>query len=182
MKVLGFAGPSGSGKTTLMTAVLPRLRARGLSVSTVKHTHHSVDLDRPGKDTYRHREAGATEVVLVSSARFVVQHEYRDGERELELDELLARLTPVDVVVVEGFRPYPHPKILVWRPALGKPRPAWDDLPGLIAIATDAPATESQLAGAPVPVLDLNDPDALVDFAIDRLGLAPTGRDVGVDG
>lgn len=164
MKVLGFAGPSGSGKTTLVTALLPLLRARGLSVSTVKHTHHSVDLDQPGKDTFLHREAGAHEVVLASSSRFVIQHEYR-GADELPLDALLARLDPVDLVVVEGFRPYPHPKIVVHRPAAGKPMPDLARLDSVLAVASDVSLD------LPLPVLPLNDPQAILDFVVDRLDL-----------
>lgn len=164
MKVLGFAGPSGSGKTTLVTALLPLLRARGLSVSTVKHTHHSVDLDQPGKDTFLHREAGAHEVVLASSSRFVIQHEYRNAD-ELSLDALLARLDPVDLVVVEGFRPYPQPKILVYRPALGKPMPDLERLESVLAVASDA------ALDVPLPVLPLNEPQAVLDFVVDRLDL-----------
>lgn len=164
-KVLGFTGPSGSGKTTLLVKLLPLFRAAGLTVSTVKHTHHTVDLDQPGKDTYEHRMAGAEEVVLASTARFVIQHEYRDAE-ELPLEALLARMAPVDLVLVEGFRPYPQPKILIHRADSGKPMPDPARLDGLLAIASDVP-----LDGMPVPVLPLNDPEAVCAFALTALQL-----------
>lgn len=169
MKVLGFTGPSGSGKTTLLVRLLPLFRAAGLRVSTVKHTHHTVDLDAPGKDTYEHRQAGAEEVVLASTARFVLQHEYR-GADELPLDALLARMAPVDLVLVEGFRPYPQPKILIHRAASGKPMPDPASLDGLLAIASDTP-----LDGMPVPVLPLNDPQAIAAFALAALDLPVAG-------
>lgn len=164
MKVIGFTGASGSGKTTLIERVIPALVARGLRVSTVKHSHHSVDLDQPGKDTYRHRAGGAHEVVLANSARFAILHEYRDAP-EWELDELMAHMDPVDVVIVEGFKRHGHPKIEVYRPAHGKPPRAFED-PTLIAVATDGP-----LPDAPAPVLDLNDAGAVADFVVDHLGL-----------
>ena len=118
MQILGLAGWSGSGKTTLLTALLPLLTARGLRVSTVKHAHHGFDLDQPGKDSWRHREAGAHEVMIASSRRWALLHE-NEGE-EPSLAALLARLSPVDLVLVEGFKSYPHPKLEVHRPALGR--------------------------------------------------------------
>lgn len=170
MQVIGFTGASGSGKTTLIEQVIPALVARGLTVSTVKHSHHSVDLDQPGKDTYRHRAGGAHEVVLANSARFAILHEYRDAP-ELELTDLLPRLDPVDLVIVEGFKRHGHPKIEVHRPALGKPPRAFED-PTLVAIASDAP-----LADAPAPLLDLNDAEAVADFVVDHLGLTVRDKD-----
>lgn len=165
MRVIGFTGTSGSGKTTLIERLIPALVARGLRVSTVKHSHHSVDLDQPGKDTYRHRAGGAHEVVLANSARFAVLHDYRDAP-ELELDALLTRIAPVDLVIVEGFKRHDHPKIEVFRPSSGKPPRGFDD-PTLVAVATDGPVPD-----APAPCLDLNDAEAVADFVIDHLGLA----------
>jgi molybdopterin-guanine dinucleotide biosynthesis adapter protein len=135
-KIVGIVGWSGSGKTTLLVALLPLLRARGLSVSTVKHAHNGFDLDRPGKDTFRHREAGAQEVLVTSPQRWALLHE-TDG-LEPSLPELLARMQPVDMVLVEGFKTHPFPKLEVHRPALGKP-PIWPDVLDVLAVATDAP-------------------------------------------
>ncbi len=135
MKVLGLAGWSGSGKTTLLTAMLPLLRARGLRVSTVKHAHHGFDMDRPGKDSYRHREAGAHEVLVASGARWALLHEL-DGP-EPGLESLLARLSPVDLVLVEGFKTSDYPKLEVHRPALGQP-PIWPGRRDIVAVVSDA--------------------------------------------
>lgn len=156
-RLLGVAGWSGSGKTTLITRLLPLLTARGLSVSTLKHVHHAVDLDRPGKDTFRHREAGAVEVMMVSQDRWALLHELR-GADPPPLDRLLAHLSPVDLVLAEGFKTAPHPKIEVHRPALGKPALYPDD-PTVIAVASDA-----ALPGCPLPVLPLDAPEAIADF------------------
>jgi molybdopterin-guanine dinucleotide biosynthesis protein B len=152
LKLLGFAGWSGAGKTTLIEKLLPALAARGLAVSTIKHTHHSVDLDRPGKDTHRHREAGAVEVMLASSARFAL---LRETPRPLGLDALALRMAPVDLVLVEGFKTDALPKIEVYRAALGKPR-LWPDTPGIVAVATD------EFADGP-PCVDINDADNLAE-------------------
>lgn len=134
---MGLAGWSGAGKTTLIEAVLPRLVAGGLTVSTVKHAHHAFEVDRPGKDSYRHREAGAREVLVASARRYAILHEAR-GEPEPGLAALLARLEPVDLVLVEGFRADPHPKLEVHRLATAKPLLHPGD-PCVLAIATDAP-------------------------------------------
>ena len=150
MNVLGIAGWSGAGKTTLITAVLPYLVASGLRVSTVKHAHEGFDLDRPGKDSYRHREAGAREVMLASGTRWALLHEVEGPEPSLP--NLLARLAPCDLVLVEGWKRDAFAKLEVCRPALGKP-PLWPDMPGVLAVASDAP-----LPGCPHPVLPLNDP------------------------
>ena len=150
MNVLGIAGWSGAGKTTLIAAVLPRLVAAGLRVSTVKHAHDGFDLDQPGKDSHRHREAGAREVMLASGRRWALLHEV-DGP-EPALPDLLARLAPCDLVLVEGWRRDAYPKVEVYRPALGKP-PLWGSVPGVVAVASDA-----ALPGCPHPVLPLNDP------------------------
>lgn len=156
-RLLGIAGWSGSGKTTLITRLLPLLAARGLSVSTLKHVHHAVDLDRPGKDTFRHREAGAVEVMMVSRQRWALLHELRGAEAP-PLECLVAHLSPVDLVLAEGFKTAPHPKIEVHRPALGKPALYPDDR-SVIAVASDA-----ALPGCPLPVLPLDAPDLVADF------------------
>ena len=118
MKVIGIAGWSGAGKTTLLTRVIPRLTARGLRVSTIKHAHHAFDIDQPGKDSHTHRMAGATEVLISSANRFALMHELR-GAPELALGALLAKLSAVDLVLVEGFKREAHPKLEVYR-AVGR--------------------------------------------------------------
>lgn len=150
---MGIAGWSGSGKTTLIERMLPVLRARGLRVSTLKRTHHDVDLDQPGKDSFRHRAAGAEEVMVVSSRRFALMREL-DGEPSLPA--LVARMAPVDLVLAEGFKFDAVDKIEVHRPSRGKP-PLWPDDPGIVAIATDGVLSPAP----PVPCLDLNDPGAV---------------------
>ena len=153
MNVLGIAGWSGAGKTTLITAVLPYLVASGLRVSTVKHAHEGFDLDRPGKDSHRHREAGAREVMLASGTRWALLHEVEGPEPSLP--SLLARLAPCDLVLVEGWKRHAFAKLEVHRPALGKP-PLWPDMPGVLAVASDA-----ALPDCPHPVLPLGDPVAI---------------------
>jgi molybdopterin-guanine dinucleotide biosynthesis protein MobB len=162
----GLAGYSGSGKTTLVRALIPALVARGLSVSTVKHAHHDFDVDQPGKDSYEHRQAGAGEVLVSSARRWALMHEHR-GDREPTLDELLAKLGPCDLVLVEGFKGETHPKLEVHRPSVGKPRLA-GAVPGVVAVASDEP-----LDAGGLPVLDLNDVDAVADFILDYTGFAP---------
>ncbi len=137
--VLGIAGWSGAGKTTLIEAVLPHLLAAGLAVSTVKHAHHGAELDRPGKDSWRHREAGAREVMVAAPGRWALMHQEPDVEPDLP--GLLARMSPVDLVLVEGFRRYAIPKLEVHRPAVGKP-PLWPDWPDMLAVASDSPLPE----------------------------------------
>lgn len=137
MKVLGFAGWSGAGKTTLICKLIPELKARGLSVSTIKHAHHAFDVDSPGKDSWEHREAGAHEVLVASAARFALMHELR-GAPEPPLGELLARMAPVDLVLIEGFKRDAHDKIEVHRVGNGKPFLFPDD-PCIVALASDAP-------------------------------------------
>src|SRR5246127_5740270 len=119
MRVIGLAGWSGAGKTTLLRKLIPELSGRGLLVSTLKHAHHSFDVDQPGKDSWQHRQAGAREVMVASGRRWALMHELR-GAAEPSLDELLARMTPVDLLLVEGFKHHDHPKIEVYRRALGK--------------------------------------------------------------
>lgn len=164
MNVIGLVGWSGSGKTTLLVQLLPLLRAAGLRVSTMKHAHHHFDVDLPGKDSHRHREAGASEVLIVSSARWVLMHESRE-EEEPPIEALIERMTPVDLLLIEGFKTHPHPKIEIHRASEGKPLLQPQD-PDTIAVASDIP-----LPGLEVPVLDLNDPPAIVRFI-----LAFTGR------
>jgi molybdopterin-guanine dinucleotide biosynthesis adapter protein len=164
MKIFGLVGWSGSGKTTLMECLLPELVGRGVTVSTVKHTHHNVDVDKPGKDSYRHRNAGATEVVLLSSGGWTVMHPLRDAP-EPTTEELMPRLTPVDLLVVEGFKKHPHDKLEVHRPALGKP-PLYRDDPTIVAVATDI-----RLENPEIAALDLSDVAAIADFIIDHCRL-----------
>ncbi len=159
MRVIGLAGWSGSGKTTLLTKVIPRIAARGLKVSTLKHAHHAFDVDQPGKDSHTHRMAGATEVLVGSSRRWAQVHELR-GEAEPGLDALLKRLSPVDLVLVEGYKRARHPKLEVYRAAVGKPLLQPDD-PAIVAIASDQP-----LPAAPVPVVALDDVDTIVDILL----------------
>jgi molybdopterin-guanine dinucleotide biosynthesis protein B len=147
----------------LLTAMLPLLRARGLTVSTVKHTHHGFDMDRPGKDTFRHREAGAQEVLVASGTRWALLHEVSGTEPRLP--ELLARLQPVDLVLVEGFKTHPFPKLEVHRPALGKP-PIWRTEHYVVAVAADGP-----LASCNRTLLPLNDPEAVVAWLMQFLAL-----------
>jgi molybdopterin-guanine dinucleotide biosynthesis protein B len=136
MRLIGIAGWSGAGKTTLIAGVIPILRDRGLRVSTIKHAHHAFDIDKPGKDSYVHRQSGAEEVLIVSEHRWALMHELR-GAPEPALPELLDKLAAVDLVIVEGFKRDPHPKIEVHRQANGKPLLHPDD-PHIVAIATDA--------------------------------------------
>jgi molybdopterin-guanine dinucleotide biosynthesis protein B len=175
MRIIGLAGWSGSGKTTLLTKVIPRIVARGLTVSTVKHAHHSFDMDRPGKDSHSHRMAGATEVLVGSANRWAVVHELR-GEAEPTLPALLRKASPVDLVLVEGYKSESHPKLEVYRAANGKPLLHPGD-PAIVAVASDTP-----LSGVRIPVLDLNDIEGITDIllrhavALDRIaGLATAG-------
>ncbi|MDA1099174.1 MAG: molybdopterin-guanine dinucleotide biosynthesis protein B [Proteobacteria bacterium] len=160
MKVLGLTGWSGAGKTTLLSLLIPELAARGLSVSTIKHAHHTFDVDTPGKDSYRHREAGATEVLIASAARWVLMHENR-GAAELKLEALLANLTPVDLVLVEGFKGEGHQKIEVHRKGLNKPLLCRNDK-SFIALAANYRPADLDL-----PLLDLDDVRALADFVVE---------------
>jgi molybdopterin-guanine dinucleotide biosynthesis protein B len=136
MKVIGLAGWSGAGKTTLLARVIPHLLGQGLRVSVIKHAHHSFDVDVPGKDSWVHRQSGAAEVLVSSGRRWALMHELR-GTPESRLPELLKKMSPVDLVIVEGFKSEPHRKIEVHRAANGKPVLFPDD-PGIVGIATDA--------------------------------------------
>jgi molybdopterin-guanine dinucleotide biosynthesis protein B len=163
MKVYGIIGWKNSGKTSLMERLVAEITGRGFSVSTVKHVHHAVDLDQPGKDSFRHRQAGAREVVLASADRFALMVEHRGPEPELPA--ILARLQPVDLVLVEGYKRDAHPKVEVWRQETGQPLIQPSDV--LVrAVATDARPR------LPVPVLDLNDTGAVADFILREVGLA----------
>jgi molybdopterin-guanine dinucleotide biosynthesis adapter protein len=163
MKIYGIIGWKNSGKTSLMERLVAEITGRGFSVSTVKHVHHDVDLDHPGKDTFRHRAAGAREVVLASANRFALMVEHRGPEPELPA--ILARLAQVDLVLVEGYKRDAHPKIEVWRAETGHPLIQPDD-PLVRAVATDVSLS------APVPVLDLNDTKVVADFVLREAGLA----------
>ncbi|WP_199154058.1 molybdopterin-guanine dinucleotide biosynthesis protein B [Chromobacterium sp. ASV23] len=154
--VLGICGTSGSGKTTLLEAVLPKLREAGLAVSVIKHSHHDLQLDAPGKDSFRHRQAGACEVMVVSPHRFGL---FAETAAELTLDQQLSRLSPCDLVLLEGHKAQPVPKLEIYRPALGKP-PLFESDPGVIAVASDS------ALDAPCPVLDLNHPEAVARFIV----------------
>lgn len=161
MRVIGLAGWSGAGKTTLLTRLIPELNGRGVRVSTIKHAHHVFDLDTPGKDSWAHRQAGAAEVLISSARRWALLHELRD-EPELALPELLARLSPVDLVIVEGFKRDPHAKLEVHRAANGKP-PLHPGDASIVAIASDVAFPE---AGR--PVLALDDVPAIADLLLAR--------------
>jgi len=161
MRIIGLAGWSGAGKTTLIAKLIPGILARGLKVSTLKHAHHAFDVDRPGKDSYEHRMAGATEVLVASAKRFALMHELRD-EPEPLLVGLLAKLAPVDLVIVEGWKREPHPKLEVFRASVGKPLIHPDD-PHVVAIASDVP-----LPQASVPRVSLDDAPAIIDILLER--------------
>jgi molybdopterin-guanine dinucleotide biosynthesis adapter protein len=167
MKVFGFAGFSGSGKTTLIEQLIPRFSARGLRVSLIKHAHHSFDMDRPGKDSYRHREAGASEVLITSGQRWVLMHELR-GEAEPGLEAQLERLSPCDLVLVEGYKRSVIPKLEVHRPSHGRPLLHPDD-PHIVALACDGPVDTR------LPMLDLNDYDAVARFILAHLCIEGAG-------
>jgi molybdopterin-guanine dinucleotide biosynthesis protein B len=171
MRVIGLAGWSGAGKTTLLVRAIPRLTARGLRVSTLKHAHHSFELDRPGKDSYEHRAAGATEVLVGAASRWALVHELRE-EPEPTLPALLRRLSPVDLVVIEGYKREPHPKLEVYRAAVGKPLLHPDD-PHILAIAADSP-----LPDAAVPVIPLDDTDAIVDAMLTHAAAIENGGEM----
>ena len=164
MKVMGIVGWSGSGKTSLLVELLPLLRERGLKVSTMKHAHHRFDVDTSGKDSYMHREAGASEVLVVTSSRWVLMHESRE-EPEPSIEELIQRMTPVDLLLIEGFKTHPHPKLEIHRASEGKPLLCPEDA-DIVAVATDQP-----LGSLPIPQLDLNDPRAIVAFILAHTGL-----------
>jgi molybdopterin-guanine dinucleotide biosynthesis adapter protein len=158
-RVLGIVGWSGSGKTTLLTRLIPLLTRRGLRIATLKHAHHEFDVDTPGKDSYEHRKAGASEVIICSARRWVQMHEL-GGSAEPTLADLLRKLTPCDLVLVEGFKRELHPKLEVYRPDLGEP-PLYASDARVIAVATDAP-----LQAAHPKVVDLNDTEAVATLVL----------------
>ena len=164
MKVFGLVGWSGSGKTTLIKKLLPELTGRGWTVSTMKHTHHKFDIDKPGKDSFEHRQAGATEVMVVSEKRWALMHELR-AEPEPPMEEMIQVMSPVDVLLIEGFKTHKHAKLEVFRPSIGKSLLRKED-ESVVAIATD-----ENMAPMPVPVLDLNDVSAVADFILDYCDL-----------
>jgi len=163
MRVFGLAGWSGSGKTTLLTALIPELVSRGITVSTLKHAHHTCDVGHPGKDSWRHRQAGAREVMISSQNRWALMHELR-GEREPTLEELVRRMSPADLLLVEGFKHYTHPKIEVYRPSLGKPLLHPED-PSVVAIASD-----EMMPGLSLPWLPRSDISAVATFILGHGG------------
>jgi molybdopterin-guanine dinucleotide biosynthesis protein B len=173
MRIFGFAGWSGSGKTTLIEEVIPRLVARGLTVSLVKHAHHTFEFDRPGKDSYRHRHAGCSEVLITSGTRWALMHELR-GAPELTLEQVLARLSPCDLALVEGYKAFPIPKLEIWRAEVGKPLLHPRDA-HILAVATDSqealpPGTTARLA-----VFALSDFDAIATFVAAHATAGPLG-------
>lgn len=168
MKLIGLAGWSGSGKTTLLSRLLPELTGRGHQVSTIKHAHHKFDVDQPGKDSWVHREAGASEVLVSSSQRWALMHELRE-EPEATLEFLMTRLSPVDLVIVEGFKREPHDKLEVYRSSVGKPLLAEED-PDIVALLTDGEVATEHLPGRPTK-LDLDDIVAIADFIETHCGL-----------
>ena len=163
MKIFGFAGWSGSGKTTLIEQLIPRLVKRGLKVSMIKHAHHSFDVDQPGKDSYRHRHAGCSEVLVTSSRRWALVHELR-GAPEPTLQDHLPHIAPCDLLLVEGFKREPIPKLEVYRAAVGEPNLYPHDA-NVVAIASDA-RLETKL-----PQFDLNDAPGIAAFVLKHLAL-----------
>jgi molybdopterin-guanine dinucleotide biosynthesis adapter protein len=163
MKIFGFAGWSGSGKTTLIEQLIPRFVKRGLRVSLIKHAHHTFDVDQPGKDSYRHRQAGAAEILVTSSRRWVLMHELR-GAHEPSFEDQVKRISPCDLLLVEGFKHAPIPKLEVWRKETGEPLLHPND-PHIVAVASDA-RIETKL-----PLLNLNDVDEIRNFILKKLEL-----------
>lgn len=164
MKVLGVCGWSGAGKTTLIAALVAGLRARGLRVAVVKHAHHGFDLDRPGKDSWRHREAGAQEVLIASDRRLALLREHEPGVPPPDVHELLARLSPCDWALLEGHKQAALPKLEVFRPAHGRP-PLHPEDPHIVAVATDGPMALRLRPGQ--VALDLNRPELILAWLLD---------------
>jgi molybdopterin-guanine dinucleotide biosynthesis protein B len=163
MRIIGIAGWSGAGKTTLLTKVIPCIVGRGFKVATLKHAHHGFDIDQPGKDSHSHRMAGATEVVVGSARRWALVHELRD-EPEPTLAELIGKISPVDIILVEGYKRESHPKLEVHRAAVAKPYLYPAD-PAIVAIASD-----EALPGARIPVVDLDDIEGITDILLRHAG------------
>jgi len=164
MQVFGFAGFSGSGKTTLIEQLIPEFRSRGLVVSLVKHAHHQFDIDQPGKDSFRHRRAGCQEVLITSGVRWALMHELRGG-RELTLCEAIGRLAPCDLVLIEGFKAEPIPKLEVYRPSIHKPLLHPYDK-HIVGVATDV------VLEARLPVMHLSDIPVIAGFILDHGGIS----------
>jgi molybdopterin-guanine dinucleotide biosynthesis protein B len=173
VKIFGLVGWSGSGKTTLMAALLPELIGRSYTVSTMKHTHHNFDIDKKGKDSFEHRVAGATEVLITGTSRWALLHENRDAP-EPPIEELLDRMDDVDLVLIEGFKSHGHQKMEVFRPDVGKALLAADD-PTIIAVASDA-SDLPELADKDVALIDLDDVKAVADFIVGHTGLEAGAR------
>ena len=163
MKIYGVVGWKNAGKTTLMERLVAEIAGRGLRVSTIKHAHHAFDVDQPGKDSFRHRAAGATETLISSGARWALMHELR-GADEPSLGDLIGRLSPADLVLVEGFKRHDHPKIEAHRAATGAPLIALEE-PSVRAVATN------DAIEAPVPLLPLDDAESIADFILADLGM-----------
>ena len=161
--VFGVTGWKNSGKTRLVAGLVSNLKSLGFVVSTVKHAHHGFDVDKPGTDSYAHREAGAQEVALVSGNRWVLMHETRD-ENEPKLDEILAKLAPCDIVIIEGFKACPHPKIEATRSETKRDQPIWPNDPSIVAIASDY-----KIGNSGRRHFDLNDISSISDFVLDHL-------------
>ncbi len=166
MRVFGIVGHSGMGKTTLLERLVPELCSRGLVVSLIKHSHKAIDIDRPGKDSYRLRESGCKEVLLLGNERWALMHELR-GAEEPPLDYLLERLQHCDLVLVEGFKNGRFPKLEVWRAALDQPT-LWPDWPGIVAIASDSTSDDPAMPAAPSgrDRLGLSDVVAIANFVL----------------
>jgi len=163
MKIFGFAGWSGSGKTTLIEQVIPRFVGVGLRVSLIKHAHERFDVDQPGKDSFRHRAAGCSEVLVTSGLRWALMHEARD-EPETTLEQQIARMSPCDLLLIEGYKYYPLPKLEIYRAANGKP-PLYPQDEHIVALATDTPVQ------SPLPQFGLEDYDGIAAFVLDTLEL-----------
>ena len=163
MKIFGFAGWSGSGKTTLIERLIPRFVGAGLKVSLIKHAHHRFDIDTPGKDSYRHRAAGCSEVMVTSGERWALMHEMR-GEAEASLEQQIARMSPCDLLLIEGYKHYPLPKLEIYRAASGKPFLYPED-EHIVALATDTRLPSD------LPQFGLEDYDAIAAFVLDTLEL-----------
>lgn len=169
MKVFGVTGWKNTGKTTLMERLVTQIAGRGLTVSTVKHAHHATEIDHPGRDSFRHRTAGAHEVIVASPVRWALMHELR-GAPEPALDQLLAHLAPVDLVLIEGYKRAPHSKIEAHRPEAGRDLLARGNA-SVRAVASTLPPGDPLFAGLAVPVLDLDDIAGIADFILHEVGL-----------
>jgi molybdopterin-guanine dinucleotide biosynthesis adapter protein len=161
MKIFGIAGHSGMGKTTLLERLVPDISSRGLVVSLIKHSHKNIEIDRPGKDSYRLRESGCKEVLLLGNERWALMHELR-GAMEPSLDYLLDRMQPCDLVLIEGFKKDGFPKLEVWREGLGKTT-LWPNWPGIVAIASDKKPSDSKMTQ-----LDLSDVASIATFVLEN--------------